>query len=174
MGRTTIKRLNRNQNQEKNKRGLSLRIFMETSCGVIAYKFLNGKPAFLMGRPGNYRGNHWSFPKGHLESGEDLEACARREFQEEVGQPAPEKLTYVGVVTYKSGKKRVHFFLGHFTGIENFKSNLIEIKIKDKTITVPELEAIGFYSEETCMGKLHPDCGEFLLGALFKTQLCQF
>lgn len=54
----------------------------------------------------------WSIPKGLLEQGEDPAATARREFEEEVGQPAPAgPLLDLGVVRLKSGK-RVHGFAG--------------------------------------------------------------
>lgn len=33
----------------------------------------------------NYRGETWTFPKGHVEEGEDDETAARREIREETG-----------------------------------------------------------------------------------------
>lgn len=51
------------------------------SCGVIPVRLLDTVPEFLVLR--NY--NHWDFPKGCMEQGEDELACAIREFQEESG-----------------------------------------------------------------------------------------
>ena len=50
----------------------------------------------------------WSIPKGEIEPGEHPLDVARREFQEEVGQPAPDG-DYASLATIKqSGGKVVH------------------------------------------------------------------
>lgn len=47
----------------------------------------------------------WSIPKGEVADGEDHLACARREFAEELGQPAPEgPAVDLGEVRQKAGK----------------------------------------------------------------------
>jgi predicted NUDIX family NTP pyrophosphohydrolase len=47
----------------------------------------------------------WSIPKGELVDGEDLLAAARREFEEELGLPAPAGAAVpLGEVRYSSGK----------------------------------------------------------------------
>jgi predicted NUDIX family NTP pyrophosphohydrolase len=48
---------------------------------------------------------HWTIPKGEVESGEEFEAVARREFAEETGHDAPDQpLIELGEITQKSGK----------------------------------------------------------------------
>ena len=46
----------------------------------------------------------WAIPKGLAEPGEDLEACARREFEEELGAKAEGALTPLGRIRQKGGK----------------------------------------------------------------------
>ena len=52
----------------------------EFSAGVILFRRGTSREYLLL----DY-GTHWDFPKGHLESGEEPEATARRELQEETG-----------------------------------------------------------------------------------------
>lgn len=52
---------------------------LEKSCGCI---ILNEGRALLVQ---SAKGKHWSFPKGHMETGEDEKATARREVLEETG-----------------------------------------------------------------------------------------
>jgi predicted NUDIX family NTP pyrophosphohydrolase len=48
---------------------------------------------------------HWTVPKGEIEPGEEFEAVARREFQEETGHPLPVgPLVPLGQIRQKSGK----------------------------------------------------------------------
>jgi predicted NUDIX family NTP pyrophosphohydrolase len=46
----------------------------------------------------------WGIPKGLAEEGEDPAACARREFEEELGVAPQGELVPLGRVRYKSGK----------------------------------------------------------------------
>jgi len=46
----------------------------------------------------------WAIPKGLVEPGEDLEACARREFEEELGVKPEGVLTPLGRIRQKGGK----------------------------------------------------------------------
>jgi predicted NUDIX family NTP pyrophosphohydrolase len=48
---------------------------------------------------------HWTVPKGEIEPGEEFEAVARREFQEETGHSVPDRpLVALGQIRQKSGK----------------------------------------------------------------------
>jgi 8-oxo-dGTP pyrophosphatase MutT (NUDIX family) len=51
---------------------------METSCGFL---LVNYDSVLLL----QYPQGHWSFPKGHIEAGEDHHETASRELQEETG-----------------------------------------------------------------------------------------
>src|SRR3954471_8140054 len=53
----------------------------------------------------------WAIPKGLAEPGETLEACARREFEEELGVKAEGPLRPLGRIRQKGGKWVVAFAL---------------------------------------------------------------
>lgn len=62
------------------------------SAGVLAYRWRPAGPEFLLVHPGGpfWAGKDeaaWSIPKGLVSEGEDPYAAARREFEEELGQP---------------------------------------------------------------------------------------
>ena len=59
----------------------------------------------------------WTFPKGHIELGEDAEGAALRELQEEAGVEA-EVLGPAGTSTFISGIRRMHvqYFVARFVG----------------------------------------------------------
>jgi predicted NUDIX family NTP pyrophosphohydrolase len=53
----------------------------------------------------------WAIPKGLVEAGEDLEACARREFEEELGVRPDGELVPLGRIRQKGGKQVEPFAL---------------------------------------------------------------
>ena len=81
------------------------------SAGIVLYRAGEGGLEVLLVHPGGPfwakkdRGA-WSIPKGEYEPGEDAQACALREFEEETGTrlQAPE-LVELGAVTQKAGKE---------------------------------------------------------------------
>lgn len=55
----------------------------ETSCGSVVFTRKGKDWAVLLTK--NKRGGHWSFPKGHVEKGENFLQTAKREVLEETG-----------------------------------------------------------------------------------------
>src|SRR6476659_7076550 len=71
--------------------GLSL---MKRSAGILLYRGEGDELRLLLVHPGGpfwakKDQGAWSIPKGEYEKGEDALAVARREFEEELGAPAP-------------------------------------------------------------------------------------
>ena len=55
----------------------------EKSCGALVYRKKQDRLELLLIRHKN--GGHWSFPKGHVETGETEPQTALREIKEETG-----------------------------------------------------------------------------------------
>jgi predicted NUDIX family NTP pyrophosphohydrolase len=84
------------------------------SAGTLLYRRNNaGHLEVLIVHPwGAYnRRAPWSIPKGRTNPGEDLEAAARRETQEETGVVAG-PLHSIGSVDLARNRKRIHGFTG--------------------------------------------------------------
>lgn len=82
------------------------------SAGVLLFRRTGGAPEFLLVHPGGpYWSKRdkgaWSIPKGEVEPGEEIRACALREMREELG-PAPEldpeRMIELGQIRQRSGK----------------------------------------------------------------------
>lgn len=89
----------------------------EKSCGVIAYRVINGIPHVLV--ICHRHGGHWAFPKGHVEAGENEHETALRELREETGMEAVLQDGYREVTTYSPARgitKDVVMFVGVLSG----------------------------------------------------------
>lgn len=86
------------------------------SCGVIPYRWSNGEREYLILLQTN---QCWSFPKGHMESGETEEQTALRELLEETGLQAklvPGKRVVSEYDILPNARKQVVLFLGEAEG----------------------------------------------------------
>jgi len=83
------------------------------SAGTLLYRRNGDSLEVLIVHPsGRYnRGAPWSIPKGKNEEGEDLEATARRETEEETGVRAG-RLHSIGSVDLARSRKRIYGFAG--------------------------------------------------------------
>jgi predicted NUDIX family NTP pyrophosphohydrolase len=81
------------------------------SAGIVLYRAGDGGPEVLLVHPGGPFWakkdlGAWSIPKGEYEPGEDPQACALREFEEETGTALPaQALVELGAVVQKAGKE---------------------------------------------------------------------
>lgn len=126
----------------------------ETSAGILLYRRAPALTVFLghMGGP-FWRGKEasaWSIPKGtFVAEQENPLAAALREFEEEIGRPAPD-VAYreLGVFRYSSGK-----LVWVFAGESDFdpdgvRSNTFEIEWPPRSgqrQSFPELDAAGWF-----------------------------
>ncbi|WP_312644998.1 NUDIX domain-containing protein [Hydrogenoanaerobacterium sp.] len=87
----------------------------EKSCGALVYRKKDDKqPELLLIR--HRFGGHWSFPKGHVEAGENEVQTALREVNEETGLTIDLLDGFRECVEYypkPNVKKQVVYFLGY-------------------------------------------------------------
>lgn len=80
------------------------------SAGILLFRRRPTGIEVLLAHPGGplfakKDAGHWTIPKGEVEPGEELLAVARREFEEETGQPSPYGPTIeLGSIVQKGGK----------------------------------------------------------------------
>lgn len=86
----------------------------EKSCGALVFREKQDIYELLLIK--HRSGGHWSFPKGHVESGEDELQTALREIKEETGLDVNLLDGFRRSVEYfpkPHVKKQVVYFLGH-------------------------------------------------------------
>ncbi|MBI4232222.1 NUDIX domain-containing protein [Candidatus Peregrinibacteria bacterium] len=99
--------------------------YHEKSCGMVLFREKDGIKLYLLL---HYLGDHWDFPKGHVEKGENEHETAARELLEETGiadirfvDGFREEVSYWYKRTGKPSHKQVVFFLA--------KTNLEDIRL---------------------------------------------
>jgi bis(5'-nucleosidyl)-tetraphosphatase len=83
-------------------------------AGAITFRMNGRVPEFLLVRA-KKNPEHWIFPKGHTEAGEESADAALRELREEAGALA-EVVQSLGAIQYRSGTEtfRVQYYLCRF------------------------------------------------------------
>jgi predicted NUDIX family NTP pyrophosphohydrolase len=108
----------------------------------------------------------WTIPKGEPAAGEDLRACALREFEEETGL-RPKALLFLdlGSVRQRAGKVvQAWAFEGDWQGRE-LRSNTFEVEWPPRSgrrQAFPEIDRVEFFSIEAARSKINPAQVEFL------------
>ena len=85
---------------------------LEKSCGALVFRRFHGNTELLLIKHAN--GGHWSFPKGHVESGETEVETALREIKEETGIDVLIDPSFREVISYspkKDTQKDVIYFI---------------------------------------------------------------
>ena len=135
----------------------------DRSAGILLYRWGQHSLEVFLGHMGGpfwarKEDGAWSIPKGLVEGEEDLLATALREFEEEIGVPAP-PIDYrlLGDFRYSSGKL-VTIFVGESDlHIESVVSEPITVEWPRGTgrmHTFPELDAVQWFSLEAARSKL--------------------
>jgi predicted NUDIX family NTP pyrophosphohydrolase len=132
----------------------------EVSAGVLAWR---RGPEFLLAHPGGpyWRGKDeagWSIPKGLVEPGEDNWAAARREFEEELGQPIAGDPVELSPCKTGSGKVIHAWLVEADLDLTGLKSNVFEIEWPPRSgrrAAFPEIDQAAYFDPETALWKLH-------------------
>jgi len=122
--------------------------------GSVGIVFNYGK-LFLLVHPTGFKHNNWSYPKGRVESGEDWNEAAIREFQEETGVKLPKnfldnkKLYELNPVEKQSGIKH-YWYYKHSLTHEEFETYFnSEFVIPKENLQIEEIDEARFIEIET-------------------------
>ena len=100
----------------------------------------------------------WSIPKGEYEDGEDPQAAARREFEEELGvAPPPGEARDLGEVRQSGGKRVRAWALQGDLDVGAVRSNTFEMEWPPRSGTMrefPEVDRAGWFTPEDARAKL--------------------
>jgi predicted NUDIX family NTP pyrophosphohydrolase len=129
-----------------------------TSAGILLYRLRDGTLEVLLGHPGGpFFGRKdlgsWSIPKGETHPGEtDLEATARREFEEETGHPVPAgALLDLGSVRQRGGKIVYAWAAEGDLDPEKATSNMVEIEwppFSGRFKRFPEIDRVEWFGPQ--------------------------
>jgi predicted NUDIX family NTP pyrophosphohydrolase len=142
------------------------------SAGILLYRRgPDGALEVLLVHPGGplwarKDAGAWSIPKGEIDEGDDPEACARREFEEETGSPPPPgPLTELGRIRQRSGKLVDAWALAGDLDADAISSNLFELEWPPRSgqrRSFPEVDRAGWFSLEAAREKLNTGQHPFL------------
>jgi predicted NUDIX family NTP pyrophosphohydrolase len=136
---------------------------MKQSAGVLAYRKTDHGAEFFLVHPGgpfwkNKETGAWSIPKGEF-TDEDPLAAARREFEEETGQPVNGNFLPLSPVKQKGGKLVYAFAVEAEVDENKITSNTCKVEWPYKSgrwITVPEVDRGGWFTPETAKRLINP------------------
>jgi predicted NUDIX family NTP pyrophosphohydrolase len=135
----------------------------KSSAGVLAYRRgLDGLEVLLVHPGGPFWKNKddgaWSIPKGEIETDEDPQQAARREFTEELGSAASVgPMRPLGEIRQRGGKRVVAFYGEGEFDPARLASNSFEIAWPPRSgrlQTFPEIDRAEWFDLETARTKI--------------------
>jgi predicted NUDIX family NTP pyrophosphohydrolase len=142
-----------------------------TSAGILLYRTSGGSPEVLLVHPGGpfwqrKDAGAWSIPKGEYGQGNDPQASALREFEEEIGSPAPEgELIELGSVRQKGGKVVSAWALEGDVDADSITSNTFTMEWpprSGRTAEFPEVDRAGWFGLDEAREKMVAAQAEFI------------
>jgi len=139
------------------------------SAGVLLYKREDGVKVLLVHPGGPFWSKKdagaWSIPKGEYIEGEDPEAAARREFEEELGVPLEGDLQPLGEAVQPSRKRVIAYAAEGDLDVAAIRSNRFEIEWPPKSGRMqafPEVDRAAWFTLDDAREKLLPGQRVFL------------
>jgi len=135
------------------------------SAGLVLYRKRDGKLEVLLVHPGGpfwqkRDDGVWSIPKGELAENQAGIDVARREFQEELGVPAPVgNLTALGAVRQAGGKTVHAWAVPGDVDVTRTTSNTFEIEWPPRSGRMqwfPEVDRAAWFDVDAARRKLLP------------------
>ena len=134
------------------------------SAGLMMYRVRDGELEIFLAHPGGpywekKDAGGWSIPKGEVEPGEDLEATAAREFEEEIGVTPQGPRISLGSIRQRGGKT-VHCwaFAGEWEDGRVPDSNTFELEWprgSGAMVAFPEVDRAAFFSTTEARVKIN-------------------
>ena len=132
------------------------------SAGILLYRKTDNILQIFLVHPGgpffrNKDDGSWSIPKGEFADDEDPLTAARREFEEETGQPVDGDFIKLSPVKQKSGKTVHGWAVEGDIDHETITSNLFEIEWpprSGKKASFPEIDRAEWFDVETARIKI--------------------
>ncbi len=138
---------------------------MQTSAGLLLHRRRERGLEVLLVHPGgpfwaSRDAGAWSIPKGLVEEGEDPLAAARREFEEELGLPAPEgPVAELGEVVLRSRKRVVGFAVAGDIDTDAIVPGTFEMEWpprSGRTASFPEVDRAAWSTPAEAAERLNP------------------
>jgi predicted NUDIX family NTP pyrophosphohydrolase len=134
------------------------------SAGILMYRIRGGLLQVLLVHPGgpfwkNKDEGAWSIPKGEVGSGEDLLACARREFEEETGQKIEGDLLELAPIRQKGGKIVHAWAVKGDCDLAGIHSNIAKIEWPPRSgrfVEFPEIDRAEWFEPAMARRKINP------------------
>jgi predicted NUDIX family NTP pyrophosphohydrolase len=138
------------------------------SAGLLLWRRAGEQVQVLLAHPGGpfYARKDdgvWSLPKGEVDPDEDLLGAARREFEEELGLPAPAgEAVPLGEVRYSSGKVVTAWAVEGDLDPADVVPGTCEVTVRGTVLTVPEVDRVAWFALPAGRVKLLPAQRPFL------------
>ena len=134
------------------------------SAGILMFRGSEAELSLLLVHPGGpfwakKDDGAWSIPKGEYDEGEDPLLVARREFEEELGSPAPGgEVIELGELVQPSRKLITAFAVAGDFDTSRLRSNLFELEWPPKSgrmQSFPEVDRAAWFSPDEARRKLN-------------------
>jgi predicted NUDIX family NTP pyrophosphohydrolase len=142
---------------------------VKRSAGILLWRGSGPKEVLLVHPGGPFWAKKdlgaWSIPKGEFDEDEDGLACARREFEEELGSPPPGDLTELGCVRQKNRKVVLAWAAEGDLDPSTVRSNTFTMEWpprSGKQAEFPEIDRAEWFPLDVAREKLNPAQAEFL------------
>jgi predicted NUDIX family NTP pyrophosphohydrolase len=142
------------------------------SAGILLHRARDGALEVLLVHPGGpfwarKDAGAWSIPKGEHGDDENPRACALREFEEELGAPAPaaSALTELGTVRQRGGKQVTAFAAAGDLDPAAIRSNTFTIEWPPRSGRMqefPEIDRAGWFGLAEAREKINAGQAELL------------
>jgi predicted NUDIX family NTP pyrophosphohydrolase len=134
------------------------------SAGLLLFRVREGGLEVMLVHPGGpfwaKKDEHaWSVPKGEIHEGEDPLRAAQREFEEEIGSPAPAGETIpLEPVNQTGGKRVLAWAIRADFDPSALRSNTISMEWpprSGRTTTFPEIDRAAWFPIDVAASKIH-------------------